>query len=73
MDMVIFTGVESEEEFEHKRPLEYARMVREGKLEARLGEKPATWQVNFSRVIGFTAISIGLILLVLTLSAYFRE
>ena len=33
MDMVIFTGVESEEEFKHKRPQEYARMVREGKLE----------------------------------------
>jgi cytochrome b subunit of formate dehydrogenase len=73
MDMVIFTGVESEEEFKHKRPLEYARMASEGKLESRIGEKPQTWQVNFSRVIGFTAISIGLILLVLTLSAYFGE
>src|ERR1700685_3640176 len=59
MDMVIFTGVESEEEFKTKRPLEYARMVREGKLEKRIGEKPATWQLNFSKVIGFTAISIG--------------
>ena len=73
MDMVIFTGVESEEEFKTKRPLEYARLVKEGKLETRLGEKPQTWQVNFSRVIGTIAISIGLILLVLTLSAYFRE
>jgi len=73
MDMVIFTGVESEEEFKEKRPLEYARLKAEGKLEARIGERPATWQVNFSKVIGFTAISIGLILLVLTLSAYFRE
>jgi len=71
--MVIFTGVESEEEFKEKRPLEYARLVEEGKLEERIGEKPAAWQLNFSRVIGFTAISIGLILLVLTLSAYFRE
>ena len=40
MDMVVFTGVESEEEFKHKRPLEYERLSREGKLEARLGEKP---------------------------------
>jgi hypothetical protein len=47
--------------------------VKEGKLEKRLGEKPQMWQVNFSRVIGTIAISIGLILLVLTLSAYFRE
>ena len=31
MDMVVFTGVESEEEFKHKRPLEYERLKREGK------------------------------------------
>jgi len=71
MDMVVFTGVESEEEFKHKRPLEYERLAREGKLESRLGEAPQSWQVTFSKVIGFTAIFIGLTLLVLTLSAYF--
>ena len=37
MDMVIFTGVESEEEFKHKRPLEYERLKAQGKLEARIG------------------------------------
>jgi cytochrome b subunit of formate dehydrogenase len=73
MDMVVFTGVESEEEFKHKRPLEYARLASEGKLEARLGEKPPVWLVNFSRVAGTIAILIGLVLLVLTLSAYIRE
>lgn len=72
MDMVIFTGVESEEEFAHKRPQEYARLKREGKLESRLGTAPATWYVNFSRIVGFTAITIGLTLLVLTLTAYFK-
>jgi cytochrome b subunit of formate dehydrogenase len=72
MDMVIFTGVESEEEFKHKRPQEYARMVREGKVEQRLGTAPATWFVNGARVVGFTAIFIGLTLLVLTLTAYFK-
>ena len=71
MDMVIFTGVESEEEFKHKRPTEYARLVKEGKLEARIGAAPATWFVNFSRVVGYTAIAIGLLLLVLALTAYF--
>lgn len=71
MDMVVFTGVESEEEFKHKRPLEYQRMVKEKKLDGRIGEAPQSWQVNFSKVIGFTAIFIGLLLLVLTLTAYF--
>ena len=71
MDMVIFTGVESEKEFKHKRPIEYERLVKEGKLDARIGNAPATWFVNFSRVVGYTAIAIGLLLLVLTLTAYF--
>jgi hypothetical protein len=72
MDMVIFTGVESEEEFQHKRPQEYERLKSQGKLEARLAEPPGIWQVNFSKVVGFTAIAIGLVLLALTLSAYFK-
>jgi len=71
MDMVVFTGVESEEEFKHKRPLEYERLAKEGKLEERLGTPAPSWLVNFFRVVGFTAILIGLTLLVLTLSAYF--
>ena len=73
MDMVVFTGVESEEEFKTKRPQEYQRLAAQGKLEARISEKPAVWLTNFSRGVGFTAILIGLVLLVLTLSAYFRE
>jgi hypothetical protein len=72
MDMVIFTGVESEEEFKHKRPEEYVRMVDEGKLESRIGIAPPVWLLNFSKVVGTAAILIGLTLLVLTLTAYFR-
>jgi cytochrome b subunit of formate dehydrogenase len=73
MDMVIFTGVEEEAEFEAKRPEEFARMVSQQKLELRLGQKPPVWLVNFSRVVGTIAILIGLTLLVLTLTAYFGE
>jgi cytochrome b subunit of formate dehydrogenase len=64
MDMVVFTGVESEEEFKTKRPLEYERLKAQGKLEGRIAEAPGIWQINFSKV---------LVLLVLTLSAYLRE
>src|SRR6185437_5765774 len=71
MDMVIFTGVESEEEFKHKRPLEYQRLKAEGKLESKLGEKPQSWYVRFAKIAGFTAITIGVVLLILTLTAYF--
>ncbi|HUX44853.1 MAG TPA: hypothetical protein VMV57_08895 [Terracidiphilus sp.] len=71
MDMVVFTGVESEEEFKEKRPMEYERLAKAGKLESRLGEAPATWFVTFARVVGFAAIFFGTLLLILTLTAYF--
>ena len=70
MDMVIFTGRESEEEFKARRPEEYKRMLAEGKYATRITDAPQPWLINFSRVVGFTAILIGLTLLVLTLSAY---
>jgi hypothetical protein len=71
MDMVIFSGKETEEEFKEKRPLEYERVATEGKLKTREGDKPVYWWINFAKVVGFTAITIGLVLLVLTLIAYF--
>ena len=71
MDMVIFTGVESEEEFQHKRTLEFERNAARGELDKKVGIAPPLWLLNFSKVVGFTAIFIGLMLLVLTLTAYF--
>ncbi len=71
MDMVIFTGKETEEDFRKKRELEFERLARQGKLEAKIADPPVYWWVNFARVVGFTAILIGLVLLVLTLIAYF--
>jgi cytochrome b subunit of formate dehydrogenase len=73
MDMVIFTGRESEEEFKARRPQEYERMVNERRAATRITDAPPKWLINFSRVVGFTAIAIGLTLLVLTLTAYIAE
>jgi cytochrome b subunit of formate dehydrogenase len=73
MDMVIFTGRESEEEFKTRRPMEYQRMLAEGKSATRITDAPPRWLINFSRGVGFAAISIGLVLLILTLSAYIAE
>jgi hypothetical protein len=47
-------------------------MLSEGKAESRLGIAPPLWLLNFSKVVGYTAIFIGLALLVLTLTAYFH-
>jgi len=71
MDVVIFTGVESEEEFKTRRPEEYQRVAAQGKLEPRLAGQPPVWLLNFSKAVGYMAIFIGLLLLVLTLSAFF--
>ncbi len=73
MDMVIFTGRESEEEYKNRRPDEYQRMMAEGRGATRITDAPPKWLINFSRVVGFTAMLIGLTLLVLTLTAYFAE
>jgi hypothetical protein len=73
MDMVIFTGVEEEEEFATKRALECDRITRTGEMKTRrLGKAPEKWYLNFSRIVGFTAVFIGVLLLVLTVSAILR-
>lgn len=73
MDTTIFTGAMTEEEFKERHATEYQRLVSQGKLEEKLTTKPPIWLINFSKVVGFTAVFIGLLLLVLTVSAYFRE
>ena len=37
----------------------------------KIAEKPQKWFVNFSKIVGFAVIAIGVLLLVLTLTAYF--
>lgn len=71
MDLVVFTGVESEHEYKTKRALEYQRMIEEGKLESRLASAPTRLGILLAHVVGFAAIAIGLTLLGLTISAYF--
>lgn len=71
MDMVVLTGRETEKEFEEKRSMEYSRLAAAGKLEARVDGAPSSSFVNVMRIAGFTAVAIGLALLVLTLMAYF--
>jgi cytochrome b subunit of formate dehydrogenase len=73
MDMAIFTGKITEEEFKTRHPQEFERLKAEGKLDEKLTTKPEKSLIVLSQVIGFLAIAVGLILLVLTVVAYFRE
>jgi cytochrome b subunit of formate dehydrogenase len=68
MDYVIFTGRVHIDELREERPLEYERMKESGELEKRLGDPVLPWQYTASRIIGVTALAIGLTLLVFMLS-----
>jgi len=65
MDLVIFSGRVSEEELRDERPLEYERLLRQGRLEALETDPPPLWLRNYSHLIGFVIITLGITLLVL--------
>jgi cytochrome b subunit of formate dehydrogenase len=65
MDTVIFTGRVTEEELKKERPAEYERLVREGRLESLRARPPKPWLVPLAKAGGFTAVAIGVALIVL--------
>jgi cytochrome b subunit of formate dehydrogenase len=65
MDLVIFTGVVSEDEMRRERSLEVARLEREGTLASRVAPPPTRRQTRLGYWIGGTAIGVGLALVVL--------
>jgi cytochrome b subunit of formate dehydrogenase len=69
IDPVIFTGTVPLEEFKLDRPQEYAKMVADGTLEDRLVQPPSPQALRFWKIFGFTALGIGLTLIVLILYA----
>lgn len=73
IDLVIFTGRETVEELQESRPAEYERLMEERGLEAVASDPPPLWLRNFGRIIGFSAIGTGFILLTLTLLAFLSE
>jgi cytochrome b subunit of formate dehydrogenase len=70
MDLVIFTGTETEKELREKRPEEYQRLAEEGRL-AFSGAPPTRQLKIIARVAGTIVIVIGFVLLWLTLNSYF--
>jgi len=71
MDPVIFTGRMTVEELQHDKPDEYAKLVREGKLEEHLvGPMPPTVERGF-KAFGFAALAVGLSLIALIVYAMF--
>jgi len=62
---VIFTGRISEHELREERPLEFERMKRSGQLAAVEASPPASGAVAFGRLVGGTALALGIVTIVL--------
>jgi cytochrome b subunit of formate dehydrogenase len=63
IDTVIFTEGMPLEEFRRDRPREYRQLSESGELESMMMPAPAPRDVKFWRRLGFTALTIGLILI----------
>jgi len=70
LDTVMFSGSWDLEEFKEERPLEYERLLASGELEKHL-VKPPTKQANIiHHVLGFTLLTIGILLLILVMIGF---
>ncbi|MEZ4386049.1 MAG: cytochrome c3 family protein [Candidatus Krumholzibacteriia bacterium] len=69
MDPVIFTGRMSLEEFKEDRPREYEAMVKSGELEQHLVEPLDPHMVKALKIFGFSALFVGLSLIVMIIWA----
>jgi len=61
----VFTGRYRLEAMRHERPLEYERLVAEGRLESLKREGPGIWLQLFSSAFGLASLILGLMLTVL--------
>jgi len=66
----MFTGAVSLEEFSREHTLEYQRLQASGELQKHLVEAPSRAMTLGSRILGFTLISFGLLLLVLVIVGF---
>jgi cytochrome b subunit of formate dehydrogenase len=72
VDVVMFTGTVSLEEFKKEHGVQYRRLLESGELEKHLVDPPSALKVKLSRLLGFTLIAIGLTLLTLVGIGFFK-
>jgi cytochrome c551/c552/thiosulfate reductase cytochrome b subunit len=70
LDIVMFTGSVSLDEFRREHALEYERLKKSGELEKHLVDAPSRPLTIGSAFLGFVLIMIGLLLLVLVLRGF---
>lgn len=72
MDLVIFTGRQTEKELKEKHPLEYQRLLERGQLPAVQATAPSSRLKILARAIGTAVIVAGFVLLWLTLASFLK-
>jgi hypothetical protein len=72
MDTVIFTGRISEEELKNERAVEFERLQREGRLAAKQAPPPTLESRAFGWFVGGTALSLGIVAIVLIIYSVVR-
>lgn len=71
MDTVIFTGRIPEHELKEERPLEYASLVRDGRLAEKETTPPTAESTWFGWIVGGATLALGIIAIVLILYSVF--
>jgi hypothetical protein len=66
----MFTGSVPLEKFKHEHTVEYRRLVETGRLKDYLVDAPSRPMTIGSKILGFTLMAIGLILLILMLIGF---
>ena len=70
LDTVMFTGAVPLEEFRREHALEYKRLVDSGELSKHLVEVPSEPMMLGSKILGFSLIAFGLMLLVFVMTGW---
>ena len=73
MDTVMFTGRVTADELRDERPGEWERLREEGSFDALVAPAPSPALFRAGRVIGTTAISLGLVLVALTIYSLLKS
>ncbi|MBI5967438.1 MAG: hypothetical protein HY882_06240, partial [Deltaproteobacteria bacterium] len=63
LDHVIITGRISEDDLLYEHPLEYQQMQMEGTLASKRTDPPPLWMMNLSRIVGFSALALGIVII----------
>ena len=70
LDIVMFTGAMPLEEFRREHQVEYNRLVASGELSKYLVDAPSQPLTRASKILGFTLMACGLILLAMVINGF---